>query len=67
MDLIHLSVPKWHKESQNCYNRDYFLTVSSHVYGLDQTRACYFSGKHTGQLKDEVTSPGGTTIRGIQV
>lgn len=25
------------------------------------------SGKHTGQLKDEVTSPGGTTIRGIQV
>lgn len=25
------------------------------------------SGKHTGQLKDETTSPGGTTIRGIQV
>lgn len=25
------------------------------------------SGKHTGQLKDEVTSPAGTTIRGIQV
>lgn len=25
------------------------------------------SGKHTGQLKDEVTSPGGTTIRAIQV
>ena len=25
------------------------------------------SGKHTGQLKDEVTSPNGTTIRGIQV
>ena len=23
------------------------------------------SGKHTGQLKDEVTSPGGTTIRAI--
>ena len=26
-----------------------------------------FSGKHTGQLKDEVTSPGGTTIRAVQV
>jgi len=25
------------------------------------------SGKHTGQLKDEVTSPGGTTIRAVQV
>ena len=27
----------------------------------------WFSGKHTGQLKDEVTSPGGTTIRAVQV
>lgn len=27
----------------------------------------FFSGKHTGQLKDDVTSPGGTTIRAIQV
>merc|ERR1712086_535326 len=25
------------------------------------------SGKHPGQLKDEVTSPGGTTIRALQV
>ena len=27
----------------------------------------FLSGKHTGQLKDEVTSPGGTTIRAVQV
>ena len=27
MELVHLSVQKWHKESQNCYNRDYLWTV----------------------------------------
>ncbi len=34
---------------------------------LASNRKIAISGKHPGQLKDEVTSPGGTTIRGIQV
>jgi pyrroline-5-carboxylate reductase len=44
--------------------REVALTLAAQTL-LGAARMCLTSGRHPGQLKDMVTSPGGTTIAGI--